>query len=182
MKIRFAVGPHAGSLAGAEIVAFAESLEHAGFDGLWLSDLPVAPVLDPLLGLALAAGRTSRLHLGANLVPLGRKPLPAGQRVGPARSDLGRPPAAQLRHRPGAARGAPGARARRSAPRRRARGGARPAAELVGGQASGSSLRALDVRSAGGGRAASPGSARGLAGRARTPRSRPRRADRRRMA
>jgi probable F420-dependent oxidoreductase len=75
MKIRFAVGPHAGSLAGAEIVAFAESLEHAGFDGLWLSDLPVAPVLDPLLGLALAAGRTSRLHLGANLVPLGRNPF-----------------------------------------------------------------------------------------------------------
>jgi probable F420-dependent oxidoreductase len=75
MKIRFAVGPHAGSLTGADIVAFAESLEHAGFDGLWLSDLPVAAVLDPLLGLALAAGRTSRLHLGANLVPLGRNPF-----------------------------------------------------------------------------------------------------------
>jgi probable F420-dependent oxidoreductase len=75
MKIRFAVGPHAGSLAGSEVVAFAESLEHAGFDGLWLSDLPVAPVLDPLLGLALAAGRTRRLHLGANLVPLGRNPF-----------------------------------------------------------------------------------------------------------
>lgn len=75
MKIRFAVGPHAGSLAGAEIVAFAESLEHAGFDGLWLSDLPAAPVLDPLLGLALAAGRTTRLDLGANLVPLGRNPF-----------------------------------------------------------------------------------------------------------
>jgi probable F420-dependent oxidoreductase len=57
------------------MVAFAESLEHAGFDGLWLSDLPVAPVLDPLLGLALAAGRTHRLHLGANLVPLGRNPF-----------------------------------------------------------------------------------------------------------
>ncbi|MBV8999268.1 MAG: LLM class flavin-dependent oxidoreductase, partial [Solirubrobacterales bacterium] len=52
-----------------------ESLELAGFDGLWLSDLPVAPVLDPLLGLALAAGRTHRLHLGANLVPLGRNPF-----------------------------------------------------------------------------------------------------------
>jgi probable F420-dependent oxidoreductase len=75
MKIRFAVGPHAGSLSGAELAAFAESLELAGFDGLWLSDLPVAPVLDPLLGLALAAGRTRRLHLGANLVPLGRNPF-----------------------------------------------------------------------------------------------------------
>ena len=75
MKIRFAVGPHAGSLSGAELVGFAEALESAGFDGLWLSDLPVASVLDPLLGLALAAGRTERLHLGANLVPLGRNPF-----------------------------------------------------------------------------------------------------------
>ena len=75
MKIRFAVGPHAGSVTGAGLTGFAESLEAAGFDGLWLSDLPVAPVLDPLLGLALAAGRTRRLHLGANVVPLGRNPF-----------------------------------------------------------------------------------------------------------
>jgi probable F420-dependent oxidoreductase len=75
MKIRFAVGPHVGSLSGAQMAAFAEALEMAGFDGVWLSDLPVAPVLDPMLGLALAAGRTRRLHLGANLVPLGRNPF-----------------------------------------------------------------------------------------------------------
>jgi probable F420-dependent oxidoreductase len=75
MRIRFAVGPHAASLSGADVAGFAEALELAGFDGLWLSDLPVAPVLDPLLGLALAAGRTTRLHLGANLVPLGRNPF-----------------------------------------------------------------------------------------------------------
>jgi probable F420-dependent oxidoreductase len=75
VKIRFAVGPHAGSLSASDMVAFAESLEAAGFDGLWLSDIPVAPVLDPLLGLALAAGRTNRLRLGANLVPLGRNPF-----------------------------------------------------------------------------------------------------------
>jgi probable F420-dependent oxidoreductase len=75
MKIRFAVGPHAGSVSGAGVVEFAEALELAGFDGLWLSDLRVAPVLEPLLGLALAAGRTRRLHLGANLVPLGRNPF-----------------------------------------------------------------------------------------------------------
>jgi alkanesulfonate monooxygenase SsuD/methylene tetrahydromethanopterin reductase-like flavin-dependent oxidoreductase (luciferase family) len=55
--------------------AFAGALELSGFDGLWLADLPVAAVLDPLLGLALAAGRTQRLHLGANLVPLGRNPF-----------------------------------------------------------------------------------------------------------
>jgi alkanesulfonate monooxygenase SsuD/methylene tetrahydromethanopterin reductase-like flavin-dependent oxidoreductase (luciferase family) len=87
MKIRFAVGPHARSVSGAELTTFAESLDAAGFDGLWLSDLPVAPVLDPLLGLALAAARTRRLHLGANLVPLGRDPISAREAVGPARSD-----------------------------------------------------------------------------------------------
>lgn len=75
MKIRIAVAPGAGPPSGPELIAFAEALEAAGFDGLWLSDLPVGPVLDPLLGLALVAGRTRRLHLGANVVPLGRNPF-----------------------------------------------------------------------------------------------------------
>jgi probable F420-dependent oxidoreductase len=75
MKVRFAVGPDSRSLLGENSVTLAETLEASGFDGLWLSDLPVAPVVDPLLGLALAAGRTSRLRLGANVVPLGRNPF-----------------------------------------------------------------------------------------------------------
>jgi probable F420-dependent oxidoreductase len=54
---------------------FAEALEATRFDGIWLSDVPVAPVLDPLLGLALVAGRTERLRLGANVVPVGRNPF-----------------------------------------------------------------------------------------------------------
>lgn len=75
VKIRFAVAPQTASLDGESMVEFAEALEASGFDGIWLSDLPVAPVLDPLLGLALAAGRTQRLRLGANVVPLGRNPF-----------------------------------------------------------------------------------------------------------
>jgi probable F420-dependent oxidoreductase len=75
MKVRFAVAPHAASLTGETMPAFAEALEASGFDGIWLSDLPVSTALDPLLGLALAAGRTRRLRLGANVVPLGRNPL-----------------------------------------------------------------------------------------------------------
>jgi probable F420-dependent oxidoreductase len=75
MKIRFAVAPQTASLTGEGMLAFAEALEASAFDGIWLSDLPVAPVLDPLLGLALAAGRTRRLRLGANVVPLGRNPF-----------------------------------------------------------------------------------------------------------
>lgn len=75
MKIRFAVAPGGAAAAGGEILAFADAIERSGFDGIWLSDVPVAPVLDPLLGLALVAGRTSRLRLGANVVPLGRNPF-----------------------------------------------------------------------------------------------------------
>ncbi len=32
-------------------------------------------MIDPLLGLALVAGRSTRLRLGANVVPLGRNPF-----------------------------------------------------------------------------------------------------------
>jgi probable F420-dependent oxidoreductase len=74
MKVRFAVGPPAGQVSGSDLVSFALALEEAGFDGIWLSDLPVAPVLDPLLALALLAGRTRTLRLGANIVPFGRSP------------------------------------------------------------------------------------------------------------
>jgi probable F420-dependent oxidoreductase len=75
VKVRFAVAPQTGSLSAADLIAFAEALEASAFDGVWLSDVPLAPVLDPLIGLALIAGRTSRLRVGANLVPLGRNPF-----------------------------------------------------------------------------------------------------------
>jgi probable F420-dependent oxidoreductase len=75
MKIRFAVGPHGASASGGDLLTFADALEASGFDGIWLSDLPVSPTLGPLLALALVAGRTSRLRLGANVVPLGRNPF-----------------------------------------------------------------------------------------------------------
>lgn len=75
MKVRFAVAPGGGEQEGMQIDAFADALEMSGFDGVWLSDVPLAPVLDPLLGLAMIAGRTSRLRLGANVVPLGRNPF-----------------------------------------------------------------------------------------------------------
>ena len=74
MKIRFAVGPPAGPVPAPDLISFAGALEASGFDGIWLSDLPVAPVLDPLLALALLSGRTRTLRLGANIVPFGRSP------------------------------------------------------------------------------------------------------------
>jgi alkanesulfonate monooxygenase SsuD/methylene tetrahydromethanopterin reductase-like flavin-dependent oxidoreductase (luciferase family) len=42
MKVRFAAAPHGGSLSGPTALACAEALEAGGFDGIWLSDLPVA--------------------------------------------------------------------------------------------------------------------------------------------
>jgi probable F420-dependent oxidoreductase len=75
MKVRFAVAPAGGLLRGPEIIGFADAVETSGFDGVWLSDLPLRAAVDPLLGLALIAGRTTRLKLGANVVPLGRNPF-----------------------------------------------------------------------------------------------------------
>jgi probable F420-dependent oxidoreductase len=75
MKVRFAVAPDSGSSSSVEIGVVAAALEAGGFDGIWLSDVPLASTLDPLLGLALIAGRTRRLRLGANVVPLGRNPF-----------------------------------------------------------------------------------------------------------
>jgi probable F420-dependent oxidoreductase len=74
MKVRFAVAPAGDAQEGVTIPAFADAVEASGFDGVWLSDVPLTPVLDPLIGLAMIAGRTSRLRLGANIVPLGRNP------------------------------------------------------------------------------------------------------------
>jgi probable F420-dependent oxidoreductase len=57
------------------MLAFARAVEANGFDGVWLSDLPLGAAVDPLLGLALIAGGTRALRLGANIVPLGRNPF-----------------------------------------------------------------------------------------------------------
>ena len=75
MKVRFAVAPDGAADSAERLTAFAGAVERAGFDGVWLSDLPLGPMLDPLLGLSLIAGAARRLRLGANVVPLGRNPF-----------------------------------------------------------------------------------------------------------
>jgi len=75
VKIRFAVSPGGRQFDAAELEAFAISSEAIGFDSIWLSDVPLSPIGDPLLTLAYAAARTSRLKLGLNLVPIGRNPM-----------------------------------------------------------------------------------------------------------
>ncbi len=75
MKVRFAVSPGIYMWDDHVLPDFIDALETLGFDTIWLSDIPMGSQIDPLVGLAFAAGRTRRLKLGANLVPIGRNPM-----------------------------------------------------------------------------------------------------------
>jgi probable F420-dependent oxidoreductase len=75
VKVRIAVAPGSGRWPGESYVSLVEGLEKRGFDTIWLSDVPLAPTIVPSVGLAFAAARTSRLKLGANVVPIGRNPM-----------------------------------------------------------------------------------------------------------
>jgi probable F420-dependent oxidoreductase len=75
MKVRFAVAPPPGTFDADGLVAFAAAAESLHFDTIWLSDIPLGSIGDPLLSLALVAARTTKLKLGANIVPIGRNPM-----------------------------------------------------------------------------------------------------------
>ena len=75
MKIRFAISPGFGPPDLDRFAAMVDHAEELGFDGLWFSDLPIFPSLDPFLAVAFAASRTTRLRLGTNLVPFGYEPF-----------------------------------------------------------------------------------------------------------
>lgn len=75
MKVRIAVSPGLETWDAPMLPAFIDAVEQLGFDTIWLSDVPMTPIVDPLVGLTFAAGRTTRLKLGANLVPIGRNPM-----------------------------------------------------------------------------------------------------------
>ena len=75
MKVRFAIAP---AVDAVDLGAFAgqlQELETLGFDTVWLSDIPMGATVDPIVGLSFAAAATTRLKLGANIVPFGRSPL-----------------------------------------------------------------------------------------------------------
>lgn len=75
MKIRFAVTPPAGVITEDHFPQYLEQCEALGFDTIWLSDIPLGPLGDPIILLTYAAAATRHLKLGANIVPLGRHPL-----------------------------------------------------------------------------------------------------------
>lgn len=75
LKVRFAVAPaRAGTFGDGGFAGFVEGLERRGFDTVWLSDLPASVGIDPLLGIAFAAARTTKLKLGMNIIPFAHSP------------------------------------------------------------------------------------------------------------
>jgi probable F420-dependent oxidoreductase len=78
VKVRIGFGLGTRTLVGdAEpFAAVVDDLEALGFDSLWLSERVHGEAPDPLVGLAVAAGRTSRLKLGTSVLVLpGRNPV-----------------------------------------------------------------------------------------------------------
>lgn len=78
MKVRigFGLGARATVNTGEPFGALVDELERHRFDSLWLSERIGADAPDPVVGMAYAAGRTTRLKLGMSVMVLpGRNPL-----------------------------------------------------------------------------------------------------------
>ena len=77
MKVR--VGYGLGTQAPTDPTSLAglvDELERLGFDSLWLSERLTGPAPDPVVGLAFAAARTTRLKFGTSVMVLpGRNPV-----------------------------------------------------------------------------------------------------------
>src|SRR5919205_3251905 len=75
MKVRIGVGLGASVQDGVGLREAVRTMERCGFDSLWLSEVLTTPVLDPLSGLAYAAGVTSKLKLGTTMTVTARNPV-----------------------------------------------------------------------------------------------------------
>jgi probable F420-dependent oxidoreductase len=75
MKVRIGVGTQDAGASGDELAALGTVLERVGFDSIWLPDVMILPVDDPLVGLSYLAGRVGRLKLGTTLVLPGQSPV-----------------------------------------------------------------------------------------------------------
>src|SRR5262249_12015134 len=76
MKVRIGVGLGVGGLRDdGRFGEFVDALEGHLFDSLWLSERVGADSPDPVIGLAVAGGRTRKLKLGTSVQVLpGRNP------------------------------------------------------------------------------------------------------------
>ncbi len=76
MKVRIGYGLGPSAATEGSFLELVECLEELRFDSLWLSERVTGQSPDPLLGLAVAAGRTERLKLGTSVLVLpGRNPV-----------------------------------------------------------------------------------------------------------
>jgi probable F420-dependent oxidoreductase len=78
VKVRIGMGLGTQTLAAdaERFAGFVDALEQRSFDSLWLSERLTGPAPDPLIALAVAAGRTRKLKLGTSvLVVPGRNPV-----------------------------------------------------------------------------------------------------------
>jgi len=75
MKIRFGVSLGADT-APDQLASIVDHLETNGVDSLWFSELVYAPAVDPVVGMAYALARTTRLKVGTSVAILpGRHPV-----------------------------------------------------------------------------------------------------------
>lgn len=78
MKVRIGIGMGTATTSGTaeRFAAVVDRCEELGFDSLWVSERVGSPAPDPLVALAVAAGRTRRLKLGTSVLVLpGRNPV-----------------------------------------------------------------------------------------------------------
>ena len=76
MKIRIGVGLGAAGATDPEaFAATVQQMERLRFDSLWLSEVLTGLVVDPLAGLAFAAGITRKLKLGTTMTVTARNPI-----------------------------------------------------------------------------------------------------------
>ncbi|MTB23654.1 MAG: LLM class flavin-dependent oxidoreductase, partial [Actinobacteria bacterium] len=78
IKVRVGIG--LGTLSGAaspdRFASIVDRCESLGFDSLWMSERIGAETPDPMIALAIAAGRTTRMKLGTSVLVLpGRNPI-----------------------------------------------------------------------------------------------------------
>lgn len=75
MKIRFGVGLGADTTPD-QLAGIVDHLEANGVDSLWFSELVYSPAVDPVVGMAFALARTTRLKVGTSVAVLpGRHPV-----------------------------------------------------------------------------------------------------------
>jgi probable F420-dependent oxidoreductase len=76
VRIGYGLGTQGFATDGLRFGQVVDGLEALGFDSLWLAERATGSVPDPIVALALAAGRTTRLKLGTGVLVLpGRNPV-----------------------------------------------------------------------------------------------------------